>query len=93
MSDKPKWTTPGPWSRDGLTIKSARGVIAKCPVPQDGGTFNCNKNAVLIVAAPMLYEALAGCFNLIGDIRPGWDRQDKVIAARAALAKARGETP
>ena len=50
--------TPGPWTQDGLTIKTTRGIIAECPTPQHGGTFDCQANARLIAAAPALLEAL-----------------------------------
>lgn len=89
--------TPGPWEQDGLTVRSSRGIIAKCPVPQDGGTFDCQDNARLIAAAPETKaqrdELLAAIKELLfhftddGDHR-GRPELDCVRRARAAIAKA-----
>lgn len=94
--------TPGPWTRDGLTIKTSRGVIAACPVPQAGGVFDCQANATLIAAAAELVEALKEARAWFPDSSRGrtpeergalrgmqtemWDQVD------AALAKATGAT-
>ena len=53
-------------------------------------------NAALIAAAPALYEALHGLFiqalqSELNDSANEWGR-DAILAARAALALARGET-
>ena len=48
-----------------------------------------NANAALISAAPDLYAALDGLLGLTEGNIDGWQ---EIRAARAALAKARGET-
>ena len=48
-------------------------------------------NAALMAAAPELYDALAALVQTIDAL--GAVRIPKMAAARAALAKARGETP
>lgn len=37
--------TEGPWECAGLSVKNSRGIIANCPTPQSGGTFDCSANA------------------------------------------------
>ena len=93
MTDQPKWT-PGPWevaaTADDLVVKG-RAKIAST-YPSDGDVWG-NANAHLIAAAPDMAEALEKALNFItntesemGETLPCGD------AARAALAKARGET-
>ena len=80
MTD-PKWT-PGPWSADEFEIRSADRVICEA--------FQGEEDATLIAAAPELYEALN---NIVGSMALEFgDDCEEVIAARAALAKARGES-
>jgi len=43
--------TPGPVKADGLSVKSTRGIIARCPAPQQGGVFDCRANPYLIAEA------------------------------------------
>lgn len=51
--------TQGKWEVKGLKIECfGQGIIALCPTPQEGGTFNCSANARLIAKAPATYEAL-----------------------------------
>jgi hypothetical protein len=51
--------TQGKWEVKGLKIECfGQGIIALCPTPQEGGTFNCSANARLIAKAPAMYEAL-----------------------------------
>lgn len=89
--------TPGPWDRDGLHIKTTRGVIAHCPVPKNGGVFDCQANARLIAAAPDLLavakQALKS-MTICGIVQDGdMHQNDPVIPAlRAAIAKATGTT-
>lgn len=94
MSAEPKWT-PGPWKKDGLRVaKFSRGVIAECPLPKNGGVFECVANSRLIAAAPELYEALSECMLHLPDFAKN-DQPAIVKAcemARAALAKSRGES-
>lgn len=100
MSER-KWT-PGPW-----TVRQAyRSIISASPTGYDdaesieayGGHLVCESvkwdaNAQLIAAAPDLYEALdylVSCTQLADDA--DWSEgDDPLSAARAALAKARGE--
>jgi hypothetical protein len=57
--------TKGKWELKGLKIVvSPNGIIALCPTPQQGGTFECSANARLIAAAPEMYEALKDLYNL-----------------------------
>lgn len=86
--------TPGPWENDRRTIKASRGVIARCPLPQDGGTFDVQTNARLIAAAPDLLAALNGLLEIeetriaTGAFTPNAGAQSRIEAARAAIAKA-----
>ncbi len=99
MTDQPKWT-PGPWRYDRTNgspttgehmIAGAKpGYLAEV---RDCGSGDVRANTHLIAAAPDLYAALEKALNFItntesemGETLPCGD------AARAALAKARGET-
>lgn len=97
MTDRTPHFTPGPWHGDDL-----QGIYAGGH-PQhthniagiwDGGqTYEtCIANRDLIVAAPDLYDAVRELLHV--ETRDGWAvlRTDAIIAARAALARARGET-
>lgn len=92
-----RWT-PGPWlvSETGSVVAASdSGYVAE---PYDGRHTLQNDaaitaaNAHLIAAAPEMYEALAA---VIGDYEAHMRGHEYVptplIAARAALAKARGE--
>ncbi len=86
--------TPGPWQKDGRTIKTERGIIAYCPVPQSGGVFDCQQNARLIAAAPDLLAALEFYVAICGNTAAVVDRQRAQEAwekARAAISKASSE--
>lgn len=51
--------TLGLWEVNGLTVSCyGRGTVAICPVPQNGGTFECCANADAIAAVPKMIEAL-----------------------------------
>jgi len=51
--------TAGNWKNHGLAISvRGRGVIARVPLPKDGGVTECVANCHLISAAPAMYEAL-----------------------------------
>lgn len=80
--------TPGPWSHDGDgEILAQDNVIV---VYSHGGqrAVQTDEDANLIAAAPDLLEALEGIISAIG----GWGSdRSKLDAARAAIAKARGE--
>ena len=99
MTDQPKWT-PGPWRYDRTNgspttgehmIAGAKpGYLAEV---RDCGSGDVRANTHLIAAAPDMAEALEKALNFItntesemGETLPCGD------AARAALAKARGET-
>lgn len=85
--------TPGPWTAQGLAIvASDRSFVGRlypwCADPQDA---ECAKaNARLIAAAPELLESieqLLVCMRLAG-----WEDDPASIKARAATAKAKGES-
>lgn len=88
--------TRGPWFvRFGNIghVKAENGaLIAKCQ--RLTSLCNLQANAHLIAAAPDLYEALDACLGLIlsQEMQDGFESQQGHMA-RAALAKARGETP
>jgi len=93
MTDQPKWT-PGPW-RATTHDHPEQGVYAGYRIAKmTGGEIQRDRaNAHLIAAAPDMAEALEKALNFItntesemGETLPCGD------AARAALAKARGET-
>lgn len=92
--------TPGPWhipshlsGADGIGPKDGYEIITCCCC---GGVRGDSKeqeiaNSRLIVAAPELLEALERCIVVIDNGRfPSLNIQD---AARAAIAKAKGEQP
>ena len=99
MTDQPKWTK-GPWPIK-PTGDFKRIVIGDGLVDGPGGyevaevySDDCDRdealaNAHLIAAAPDLYAALDG---LLGLLDAGSLYEPQAYAARAALAKARGET-
>lgn len=96
--------TPGPWRvstiglmNDGaLPVSSDQGQIARVSAQADfprgqGHNSECaerDANAHLIAAAPDLYAALDG---LLGLLDAGSLYEPQAYAARAALAKARGQ--
>ena len=50
-------STQGPWHVDGLKVVAhAKGVVAECPTPRNGGCFECNDNAALIAKAWLIPE-------------------------------------
>jgi hypothetical protein len=85
--------TPGPWHRiDGdRNVYSASGAICKNPVILCGGSAarNWEANARLIASAPDLLEALD--LMVTTHDEGGWPSATIVIA-RAAIARARGES-
>ena len=49
--------TQGKWTRDGQTVRvDGKGIVAHCPLPRDGGCFECADNAKLIAKAWLLPE-------------------------------------
>jgi hypothetical protein len=95
--------TPGPWYVSGVRLKlgdlSWHGIYAPdeinvALVGFDLRTGEGFKDAQLIAAAPDLYEALERMTNLAdwGLDSKSADVREDIREARAALAKARGET-
>ena len=98
MTDQPKWT-PGPWAVE-RNKRTWGWVDVVGPSLGVGGPTQATDltladevkriaEAHLISAAPDLYEALDGLLGLLDD---GSLYEPQAYAARAALAKARGET-
>ena len=102
MTDQPKWTK-GPWAakwskyeEDNFIVQAgmpSNRVLAQFDGDGDGPDDQSLADAHLIAAAPDMAEALEKALNFItntesemGETLPCGD------AARAALAKARGET-
>ena len=89
---EPKWT-PGPWTAERGNIGSAHPLFVVAP-HMDGLKPWTDADAHLIAAAPELYETLERIVKWM-DIQ-GYNalyQDDTAIKdARAALAKARGET-
>jgi len=93
--------TPGPWKVEignncafAIFAKSKRGLSKR--VGMVGGFFRDQRqqNADLIAAAPELFEALAGLLSAEERKTPEYRLPEPLLdEARAALAKARGETP
>ncbi|PAL21022.1 hypothetical protein [Acetobacter syzygii] len=83
--------TPGPWrvrfGNIGHVTAENGALVAKCQ--RLTSLCNLQANARLIAAAPDLYEALERVIKIIDD--SSWCL--KLTEERAALAKARGETP
>lgn len=88
MSEK---FTPGPWwgEQDGTSVV----ILAKQgPIRVSPGRANSEADAYLMIAAPELYEALEGFVTFhSGHAMANAELQARMMAARAALAKARGE--
>ena len=98
MTDQPKWT-PGPWAVE-RNKRTWGWVDVVGPSLGVGGPTQATDltladevkriaEAHLISAAPDLYAALDG---LLGLLDAGSLYEPQAYAARAALAKARGET-
>lgn len=96
MSDT-KWT-PGPWRITGLSAAKEGEIVGPNHKSDDacdfiaftfGGLDESENNAHLIVAAPDLYDALAGCVKWLEE-SPDGERATQL--ALAALKKARGES-
>lgn len=96
--------TPGPWSRDkygNLIDANGRNVLFRSVsiLCAGDGVAEAEKNTDLIAAAPDLLAALIGldeAFCSINEFSTKEERHDarlKLIAARAAIAKATGQVP
>ncbi|KOQ21815.1 hypothetical protein ABW38_26545 [Achromobacter xylosoxidans] len=89
--------TPGPWSTH--LVDSTVVVIPRRPFPQQISTLGHSEvadeqdyaNARLIAAAPELLEALEWALRAMEARNPLWAEGERFIAARAAIAKAKGE--
>lgn len=98
--------TPGPWhipshlsGADGIGPKDGYEIITCCCCGSIGGDSKEQEiaNARLIVAAPELLEALENLVLQIQDHNygiksPAQYETNAFVAARAAIAKAKGET-
>ncbi len=91
---EPKWT-PGPWSaheaKFGWEVVVGERPLYGKSITGWGAVSTTEANARLIAAAPELYEALEA-------LRPYFEGEHypdhpHCVLIRAALAKARGETP
>ncbi len=93
MSDT-RWT-PGPWQNDhGLRVY-AETPAGFALIASTKHTDASSGDAALIAAAPDLYAALEKCKRVLSDLpstnQGGTRTRAAYDAARAALAKARGE--
>jgi hypothetical protein len=84
----------GPWEVAGGEIWASGERIAPGKGAYEERDASVNKaNAHLMAAAPDLYEALAECELLLSVTKHlSWQGEQAKQNARAALAKARGET-
>jgi len=91
--------TPGPWEHTGQGYIVGKedngyglGYVDVCSVYLRAVRGRTNANARLIAAAPDLLEALDALLYAYQDQgNTGSTHDDKVLQARAAIAKARGE--
>jgi len=88
--------TPGPWVAQGryIGVKGHMSYIGECG-DQNGNWTNepmAVANARLIAAAPDLLEALKSLIDMDIAYKRGPVVEDAVTKARAAIAKAQGET-
>ncbi len=82
--------TPGPWATDGGDTVVAMGnqIVVTAPAPDGASREEMKANARLIAAAPDLLAVLENMFTEFGDFE--YDVA-AISAARAAIAKAKGE--
>jgi hypothetical protein len=67
--------TEGPWEQDGLELLvPGRGVTARCPTPQNGGTTDCVANAELIHAAVNSLPALIARIEEVERLRSALEK-------------------
>jgi hypothetical protein len=79
--------TQSEWSIKGMSVVSPNGIIAQCPLPQDGGTFDVQANKTLICAAPKLLEACQKAFERLPMSKAN---EDTNAMLKAAIASATG---
>lgn len=90
--------TPGPWKRDICQVDKSwlKGRLSECVISPQGivaVTGEGDADARLIAAAPELLDALQA---MLAQLRKGpyaFKDSDALRSARAAVAKATGETP
>lgn len=95
MEKKNTWT-PGPWisyltpyyAQRQVRDESEEMIIAV--VPEKGDRARCDATARLIAAAPEIAEALEWAIHHLQELLPD---SNTLRDCRAALAKARGESP
>jgi hypothetical protein len=86
--------TPGPWRADNngrIYTQEGLYVAAVGDAPNRSGAKR-DEYARLIAAAPELLEALEAAAETIKALDEDYDMHPVYIAARAAIAKARGES-
>jgi len=87
--------TPGPWTMepcpDGIDIYAPKGRICMLNLdePEEGNGLDLN--ARLIAAAPDLLAVAAMLDRIAGQVPFTGPFHDAIVAARAAIAKAKGE--
>jgi len=74
--------TPIPWTKNGLSCTGMTGTIFICPTPQNGGVFECTKNAEFIFRACDCHEELLEFVRLCA--------LEGSATAKELLAKAKG---
>lgn len=81
------WFVNGPWHIQSDTKLAVPSIVGNVLQPRNGDIQEREANANLIAAAPELLEALENILIYLGD----WDTDDEeCVAARAAIAKAKG---
>jgi hypothetical protein len=94
--------TPGPWhidgsKQEGLTVRAGQSAVAVIP---GYGVGQRMEDARLIAAAPDILQALKDATDAIEHwgayasdyFQQKWDLHNDINAARAAIAKAEGQT-
>ena len=92
--------TPGPWHYDGYIVTADAGnpnqAVARVTQFLPEFREESAANAALIVSAPDMLAALAGCVKAYEETRDGeptghlWPDPNHIFYARAAIAKAQG---
>lgn len=91
--------TPGPWAhRNGRIYSVDREELTIANVARSADGDYSPANGLLLAAAPELLEALERCTDWMERLRAStdaglwdWSEGDQYMAARTAIAKAKGE--